>query len=104
MSLISELKKWEHDPTKDLECLCCGKTPQHGGFYSGIPDILICSECIVNSDLRAFGIVLGDAVLDKYARGNPADEVHTNILVRSIVQRLEGAIYWAIAEVFTYAT
>jgi hypothetical protein len=93
MSQLSEF------PDMRFECVCCGKQVRHGGWYRGSDDLIICSDCVSRDDLRPFGIVFGDAILDAYRRGFPVDkEKYTTCFVRSILQRLEAQIYRTIAD------
>lgn len=81
-------------------CVSCGKTAGHyGGWYhgGGDGDLLVCSDCVEVSDLNAIGIAIGDAIVDKYRRNFPKDQIHTSTLVRSVLQRLELSIFRAIA-------
>ena len=98
MSQISELRKTEYFEDATFTCLCCGEPIKHGGVYRGTEDIAICSDCIHRSSFRPLGIMLGDAILDKYARGHPVDTTYTTTLVRSVLQRMESAIYRVVAD------
>lgn len=98
MSLVSDLRTVAYFKDLKITCICCRELVQHGGFYNGEQDIAICSNCIDHDEFRPLGIILGDAILDKYKRGHPVDDIYTNILVKSVLKRLESAIYRVIAD------
>ncbi len=117
MGRVSEYKTdiWENPKTGEVKqkpgmyglipCCCCGEVPSHGGNY--LPDgPVICSRCVVSGDLNSIGMVLGDAILDHYKSrcAMRREEAQVNALVRSMLTRLEVAVYRAVAVGFEYLT
>jgi len=94
MTVLSEVKA---DYPGPFECVCCYKKVEHGGFYFGGNNIVLCSDCALRGDFRALGIAIGDAILDAYKRGHKADMQHTNTVVQDVLRRLESSIYRALA-------
>jgi len=99
MSLISEHEGSAWPYVGKVTCICCGVKPESGGAYFGFGEIFICSSCAVHGDLEAFAVSLGDAILDFYKQsptGKPPQQ-YPGRIVKKIMERLESAIYRAIA-------
>jgi hypothetical protein len=81
-----------------VPCLNCGKAMTHGAYFAGPVEVTLCSDCARLGDLRAFGILLGDAVVDAYHRNLPRDrDCNPTQFARDILLRLELQLYRAIA-------
>jgi hypothetical protein len=117
MGRVSEYKTdvWENPETGEvtqkpgmygsIPCCCCGQVPSHGGNY--LPDgPIICSHCALFGDLNSIGMILGDAILDYYKKHHTVNrqEANVNALVRSMLSRLEVAVYRAVAVGFEHLT
>jgi len=98
MSQVSKLTRDEYESAEDASCICCGHASRYGGFYTTTVDLALCADCLTRSDFRGLGILLGDALVDRYLRGHPIDKVAPSESVRSILLRLESAIYRAVAD------
>lgn len=98
MSKLSDWGKSDPDITRTLSCILCGEKSEHGGWYNGADDLVICSNCILYGDTNALGIAIGDSILDVYDRGRPAEiEKYPPSLVDDFLNRLRSRIYQAIA-------
>jgi hypothetical protein len=98
MGKISTWRSSEPDLVENLYCNLCGEKMEHGGWYNGAEDIVICSNCILHGDTNAMGIAIGDAILDVYERGRPAEiGKYPPTLVDDFLERLKSRIYQAIA-------
>jgi len=98
MGQVSKLTRKEYELAEGASCICCGHASRYGGFYKTTVDLVLCADCLTRSDFRGLGILLGDALVDKYLRGHPIDKVGPSESVRSILLRLESAIYRAVAD------
>ena len=117
MGRISEYKTetWENPETGQVRkkpgafgsipCCCCGEIPSYGGNY--LPDgPVVCSKCALFGDLNPIGMVLGDAIFD-YCKSRCAmrrEEAQVSALVRSVLSRIETAVYRAVAVGFEHLT